>query len=318
MKYGYPSFVAPAMAAAFAFSGCSAGGGVQSVPASTNGAQPARAESHHVLSWIKPGNASKKLLYVVDRGAASVEIYTYPKLVHVGELTGFNTPLFDCADQAGNVWVVDYGTATVYEYAHGGTTPINVLSNVYNPYECDVNNKTGDLAVATNIVSSSLDLGEVAIYHNASGSPTVYSDRNFMLIDGLAYDNAGNLFVDGYGGSDHFHYAELPSGSSDFTEITLSESPASPGAVRWDGHYVVIGDYANTLYQTHGATVVSTITLNLPSSELRGFLIVHKKVVVADAYYSPSIDIFAYPAGGSPKKQIASGLTSPWDVALSL
>ena len=71
---------------------------------------------------------------------------------YTGELTGFIQPLFDCADNSGNVWISDYGpSGTLYEYAHGGTTPINQITHLSYPYACAVNRQNGDLTVAVNI-----------------------------------------------------------------------------------------------------------------------------------------------------------------------
>lgn len=90
-------------------------------------------------SWMKPTGAAQKLLYVTDSGSATVKVYTYPDLSYTGELAGFVLPLFDCADKSGDVWVSDYGSSgTLYEYAHGGTTPINELTGLSYPYSCAV------------------------------------------------------------------------------------------------------------------------------------------------------------------------------------
>src|SRR4029077_5972075 len=110
-------------------------------------------------SWMRPDAGGQKLLYVADSGSGTVKVYAYPSLVYDGELTGFIQPLFDCADKAGNVWIVDYAAGQMTEYAHGGTSPIATLTGLTNPYECSVDRPTGDLAVAENIESASVHLG---------------------------------------------------------------------------------------------------------------------------------------------------------------
>jgi len=304
------------MAAGFALSSCG-GDNIAGAPPASLGPQGRPVVGMRGHSWMKPGSKAQKLLYVTNYGSATVTVYAYPSLSYTGELTGFVFPLFDCADRAGNVWIVDYGAGTATKYAHGGTTPIRQLTDLSNPYQCGVDRKTGDLAVAVNDQASSQSLGQVAVYHKAKGSPSIYSDANFGLISGLAYDSNGNIFVDGYTPDDQFHYAELPAGSSTFTDITLSETPGSPGSLAWDGHYVDVGDYSNTIYQTQGATVVNTIDLTISYPSLRGFSMLSRKQLIAADGYGNAVDIFAYPAGGTPTKTITYALDTPWDVVLS-
>lgn len=300
-------------AAALGLPSCS-GGNLNGMPGVV-GAQSRHAAASASKSWIDPAGRTQKLLYVADSGSGTVEVYTYPNLSHAGELTGFEQPLFDCVDKAQNVWIIDYEAGTASEYAHGGTTMIGQITGLSEPYACSVNRKNGDLAIAVN-VPPSVSLGEVAVYHNASGSPTIYSDSNFALISGLAYDGAGNLWVDGLSPSDAFRYAELPFGASSLTDVTLSTTPSTSGAVVWDGHYIDVGDYTNTIYQTQGATVVNTLSLNLSNDTLRGYFVSGKKVIATDAYAN-FVGAFRYPGGGAPKKSISSGLNTPWDVVLS-
>jgi hypothetical protein len=265
---------------------------------------------------MKPLSSGDKLLYVTNSGSGTVTVYTYPKLSYAGELTGFQQPSFDCADKSGNVWIVDYDAGTATQYAHGGTTPINQLSDLTEPYACSVDPKSGNLAVAVNYNNGSVFRGEVAVFQHASGTRTIYGDPNSVLLSGLTYDNHGNLFVDGFGPSDAFHYAELPAGSSTFTNIELSTTPDWPGAVIWDGTHVDVGDYSNKIYQTQGAIVVNTIELNLPSSELRGYVVTSTKLIAAGSYANLVVT-FPYPQGGGAKKTLSYGVSTPWDVALS-
>lgn len=268
-------------------------------------------------SWVEPGSGAGKLLYVTNFGAGTVSIYKYPSLQYAGLLRGFQQPTFDCIDKQQDVWVVDYEAGAAYEYAHGGVDRIGAITGLSEPYACAVNRKNGDLAIAVNIPPSQ-PLGEVAIYHPGSGSPTTYSDSNFGLMSGLAYDDAGNLWVDGFSSSDAFRYAELPAGASSFTDITLNTIPDWPGAVVWDGKYVDIADETNTIYQTQGSTVVNTLSLNFSYTALRGFYVLPsgKKVIGADSYGN-LVGVFGYPGGGKMKKSTSYGVNTPWDVVLS-
>jgi hypothetical protein len=299
-----------ALLAGLALAGCSAG--------SSLGNQPTLAASrvgtlglhpNHTTSWMKPGTASQKLLYISDIVAGDVQVYTYPGVTSAGVLTGFSDPDGECTDRAGNVWIVD-AAGKIFEYAHGGTSPINVLQGLHAPISCSINVKTGDLAVATFDDS-------VSVFHNAQGTPTVYSDANFANTYYVGYDNAGNLFVDGHDALSTFHYAVLPAGSSTFTDITLSTVPSEPGNVQWDGAYMAVGDQSSTVYRTQGANVVGTLTL--PTVCLRQFYIAAaKKRIIAPDPCNANADVFAYPAGGPAIKTVSGGLSSPIGAVISL
>jgi hypothetical protein len=305
-------------AAALTLPSCG-GSNLAGTPAASSPLAATPTQAHRVVhSWMNPAGRAHELLYIADSGSATVKVYTYPGLSYTGELTGFVQPLFDCADNSGNVWISDYGlSGALYEYAHGGTTPINEFTGLPYPYACAVNRQNGDLAVAINVETASTNLGEVAIYHNGSGRPSIHSDHNFTLNSGLAYDNSGNLFIDGFAAGDAFHYAELPAGSSTFTDITLSTTPSSPGSVVWDGQYVDVSDDSNTIYQTQGSTVVHAISLKLSQDTLRGFFVPSPKKLIAPDAYANAVGVFRYPHGGSAKKSITSGLNTPWGVVLS-
>src|SRR5579871_5251079 len=95
---------------------------------------------HRQKSWMLPGAKTQSLLYVSNQGNGSVTAYTYVNgggLVLVGTLTGFSKPTGMCTDNAGNVWIPDYGTRLISEYAHGGTTPIfTIKEHIGLPFDC--------------------------------------------------------------------------------------------------------------------------------------------------------------------------------------
>ncbi len=214
-------------------------------PLSGKSSQPNPARPNHRASWMKPGVASQKLLYVSDLFAGVVDVFTYPGMTYAGQLTGFTFPTGECTDRAGNIWITDQASA-VYEFAHGGISPVNVITSGVNaPEGCAIDFKTGNLAV-----SDGND--QVLVFHNATGTPTTYSDANFSRTTFLGYDNQGNLFVDGENSAFAFHFAELPAGSSTFTDITLTTTPAVAGNVQWDGQYMAVGDQGSTIYRTAG------------------------------------------------------------------
>ena len=114
----------------FAFAGC---GGARST-----GAMPQTAAGS-AQTAANPGSKSGgDLLYVDDGGTdysgAYALAYTYPQGKHVATLTGFRRLTGECSDANGDVFIVAPGEelsnpTTVYEFAHGGTSPIAELSD---------------------------------------------------------------------------------------------------------------------------------------------------------------------------------------------
>lgn len=166
-------------------------------------------------------------------GCGGVCIFTYPEAKLKASISlGFAVG-GDCSDTAGNVFVTSDGQ--VLEYNHGGTSPISTLVVPGSAVACGVDPKTGNLAVAC----CGGSVGNVAIFQNAAGTPTLYQAGNGASY--LGYDNDGNLFVSGYiNGQNAF--AELPYGSSSFIPITLNGKSGGPGQVQWDGKYITLED----------------------------------------------------------------------------
>ena len=165
-------------------------------------------------SWMSPDAKKRNLLYVTDQGTGEVKVFSYPQGKLHGTLTGFNEPAGECADRAGDVFIVDGFANEVYEYAHGGKTPIATLSEPGEfPLGCSVDPSTGNLAVANYCSGASGQCtgpGSLAIYLDAKGSPTQYADPKLSHVDFCGYDAQGNLFVDGNGINGHaFAFAEF-------------------------------------------------------------------------------------------------------------
>lgn len=299
--------------AAFAATAVLAACSANSQLASTTLGQPPAANrqisGNHAKSWMDPAAKKLKLLYITDFGSAQVDVFTWPYLRLAGVLTGFNELRGECTDPSGYVWITDQAKGEVFEYAHGGTAPVNVLS-APDPLGCATSPTNGDLAVSYG------SAGQVLIYHNAAGSGIAVGDPNFAGTIFLGYDKTGDLFVDGYDSSGNFHYAELPAGSSSFTDITLSQTPAGIGNVQWDGKYMAVGDSGATIYQTQGSTVVSSTTLGNRCVE-QFFIVPSKHKVIAPDGCDEDAGVFAYPAGGSALQTISGGLLIPFGAVLS-
>src|SRR5580700_6025837 len=131
----------------FALAGC--GGAGTTVP---QGAM-AQSRAHKASgSWMLPEAKGDDLLYL--SAARGIYVYSYPKGKHVGTLTTPNYAAYECADATGDVFItsVEGSQQGVYEYAHGGSQPINFLP-LTEARACSVDPTTGNLAVIQ-------DLGE--------------------------------------------------------------------------------------------------------------------------------------------------------------
>ena len=118
-----------ACAAIVLVAGCSASQGQLSstVPARPNAAINSHAERGG--SWMAPDVKASDLLYIADDGTNDVYAYAYPHIKLKGTLTGFAVPYGECVDNVGDVFIVDMGGSDIVEYAHGGSSPIAVLSD---------------------------------------------------------------------------------------------------------------------------------------------------------------------------------------------
>ena len=252
---------------------------------------------------MAPDAKKQNLLYVSDVGTSFVvAVYSYPKGALEGLLTGLNgEPHGLCVDKAGDVFVPVGGGQETVEYAHGGTSPINTLSDPgYYPWDCAVDPTTGNLAVMNKRRQSSYG-GNVLIYKNASGSPTTYTDPELPSPSYAGYDDKGNLFVAGQDPGGQFGFAELPKGKKKFTSITLNEPIEAPGGVQWDGTYVTTVNqqaspsviYQFTISGSNGTEVGSTTLTR--SDDLQQFWIQGGRVISPQG---GTVEFYNYPAGG--------------------
>jgi hypothetical protein len=278
-----------------------------------------------------PAAKHEDLVYVTNDINNTVTVYSWLGHRLVGMLTGINQPYGACSDQSGNVWIVGWGKNQLFEYAHGGTTPLAILT-VHDPQanlnDCSVDPTTGNLAVTN--WGNNWDKGYVLIYAHATGTPKVYTGPGLWFYYGCAYDDKGNLFSDGWQAyvQDIFSLSELRKGGDTFTRLELfpTISPPLIGGIRWDGKYVAVGNLGD-LYQyqvtgNHAAIVGFTpLTTHWPV----GFFWIEtfangKQVIIApDAAGNPdAVQFWKYPEGGTPSATIDEDLYEPLGVTFSV
>jgi hypothetical protein len=299
--------LAPLAVAAF-LAGCS-GASLPGASAPSASQQASREHAATRSSRMAPQAKQQSLIYVSSVLTDDVYAYSYSTHQLMGTLTGFQAPYGLCSDKSSDVWVVNDGASEMVEYAHGGTSSIATLSDPSEyPEGCAIDPTTGNLAVAN--FSSNTGGGNVVIYTDAKGAPQAYSDPSIVDYRFCGYDAKGDLFVDGVNASSVFVLAELPKGSSTFTNIAISQKIEWPGGVQWDGKHIAIGDTDTvTVYQVDPSNGDVAGSTKLDGANyvdqfwVDGSVSTRKKAkkarVLAPSQDGSSLALYKYPAGGS-------------------
>ncbi len=265
------------------------------------------------------------LLYIADQDTNDVYIYSWPREKLEKTLTGFTGASNLCSDSSGNVYVPNYGSHNILEYAHGASSPFRQLKAPgENPYGCAVDPVTGDLAVA-NITSASSGPGDLLVYAKAKGKPKAYHNPTFLGFNSCSYDDSGNLFVDGYGPSYEFRFAELRNGKSVLDSVAVLQFINNPGGVLWDGKYITVGDATDGwIYEISVSGKTGKIkgsTLLKHSANVFQYWFYGKSVIATNirSFSNPSgfLGVWKYPGGGKPTDRIG-GLAKPDGVTISI
>jgi hypothetical protein len=263
---------------------------------------------------LPEATSMRRLLYVSDEGDNEVYVFSLPRAKLVETLTGFLGVSGVCSGKNGDVFVVDYDTAGIKEYRHGGTMPIAVLNDSDGtPIGCSLSPATGDLAVANAQTVNSTgetEPGDVAIYKNAAGTPQHYADRNLVYVNADSYDGGGNLYVSGTADSyQESAFAVLRKGATKLQTLTLNQSFANYAALQWDGQYLAVaGQTGAQIYRfkidgTKG-TKIGTITLGDISAIYDFWVQDHRLYAPAVSNSQTAVDFYSYPKGGKPTKSL--------------
>ncbi len=250
-----------------------------------------------MLPEAKTGN----LIYAAGQGHSYVISAKTGKLIGTID-TGAQSA---CSDSKGNVWLT--GQYNMLEFAHGGTTPVatlNLPGTNSEPNDCAVDPTTGNLAVP--FATESLHF-QLAVFTGAQGTPTVY-DTNGLQFCG--YDNAGNLFLDGYGSSGA-EMAELREGGNSISYISLENQNigGNPWEVQWDGQYITVEGLSRTAatinrLQISGSTaeIVRQTKFKRLTPANKGSWIQGSTVFLPWSNAHPRIGIWPYPVEGKATK----------------
>ncbi|HVR45242.1 MAG TPA: hypothetical protein VMT95_01180 [Candidatus Binatia bacterium] len=248
---------------------------------------------------------SSDLLYVI--GGDRVYMLSYPTGQPFGSFS-VNGPRQLCSDGKGNVFLT-LDSDQIAEYPHGSTTPIRTLSDPgEGPTGCSVDPTTGNLAVA-NGGSGSGSNANVVVYAGGSGSPETFTDASFAHFAFCGYDNAGNLFANGVSPSGQFRLAELPKGSSTFTDITLDKRVVGGGggSIQWDDKYMALAAQEGLIYRITGSSGHVLGTVKLKARKPYPIFWIQGNRIVSH-YAITKLGLWKYPSGGRPISKIAGFL----------
>src|SRR5579863_233810 len=222
-----------------------------------------------------------------------------------------------CSDASGNVFVTGIsppkkgiGQGHLYEYAHGRTRLIKTLTfNNAIPFGCSVDPASGTLAVSTVGLDNRGGALETFTTQGYEKSYYSYDIANFYY---CAYDDQGNLFVNGQGSGTQMYLNELLEGKNGLEEISLDKyvSVSGMGQLQWDGRNLTLEDLtANAIYRLgvsgSSAKVVGTTHIKgwngAALSTIDG-----NGVLVPSGVSATAIGFWKYPGGGTAVKTVSS------------
>jgi hypothetical protein len=309
-------------AAAAMLAGCGGSQPPIGAPSALSKARAITVQAVRGKSWMLPEAKSENLMYTSDVGMEGVLVYAYrrPGYKYVGFLLGLAAPNGECVDKAQNIYVAESsvgGGGAVFEYRHGGTTPIKILGVDGFAQSCAVDLTTGNLAV----IAYNGGRGLLSLFKKARGKPVVYTDNGFDMY-ACAYDPKGDLFIDG-DLSDNVQIDEMPQGSTQFENIALNQTPSTVGSIQWAGKHLAVGDAYEPIIDrfdiagTKGTEVGST-PLNDSSPFIGQFFIAADRVIVPTEPedYGGYLKIYDYPAGGKANRTL-SNFSLPVAVVIS-
>ncbi len=196
---------------------------------------------------------------------------------------------------------------SIAKYEHGATTPVQTYKVAGSAYSCSVNPKTHDLATVVFCIRVCGE--ELVVLRDQGRHRDRYQVAPLGTLLYCAYDNKGDLFVDGYNGT-QFGLAELPKGAHRFVAVSLKKHIKYAAQIQWDGEDLAIETRVNPeIYRvaisgSQGRIVGHTRLEGIGYRASQSW-IGDGMIVVPSAPYSKrpmELFFYNYPAGGQPVK----------------
>lgn len=264
---------------------------------------------------------AKRLLFVSDDASDDVFVYSLPGFRRKGRLTGFQEPQGLCSDAQGNVWVTSTVNSQIVKYSRTGRLLATLHDAGQWPVSCAVNQANGDLAVSNTTTTLGYS-GSIFVYSRGSGTPKVLQDPKEFNYYFVGYDDAGNIYEDGYSDKGHDPMvSRCKAGKTSCSAVSFSGATLYyPGGIAWDnvGKRVLIGDQAcggqpmSCVYSTtsSGSTLTVQSTTILNNYDGTGCDVAQGAIVRSSAVYvgpcitsassTSSVARWSYPQGGAP------------------
>jgi hypothetical protein len=244
------------------------------------------------------------------------------------QLTGFSLPQGLALDTAGNLYVADTNNSRIQVYAAGFKGPPTTINDPGEaPASVTIDSK-GNLGVA-NILTTGSGPGSVSFFNKGGTLLTTLSNPNFAKVLFDAFDDKGNLYIDGTNASGAFVAGEVVGGVSGkaITILATGNSVGYPGGIAISStDKIALDDQQNVTIFTYNAPVKGSLGMPIATTPLTGagdpisfaFTRTNKDIWVADAAHGgstsapsepnkfliSSADKYRYSKGGASSKDI--------------
>ena len=297
-------------------------GAMHESPAIPSHANHSASSTGSDLLYASGGTGTKGAVYV----------YSYPQGDLVQTLTGLIVPGGECVDASGDVFITAYAnpsftSSKIFEYVHGGKTPLATLNDPGIANGCAVDPRSGNLAVSNGQDASNPygNYGDIAIYSQAQGSPTMYYSSHYAF-GFCGYDNAGNLYLAATKAYDRRpQLVRFSEGSASFVPIKVRKpiyayDEFTP-SVQWNGSSMTISSTTAMGARSGASGTISIYALKISADKAAVSSITKLKVkgnahtgqswifdgAVAGIYYNKdwgNVGIWSYPGRGNPIQKI--------------
>lgn len=228
------------------------------------------------------------------------------------QLTGFSQPQGLALDTAGNLYVADTNNSRIQVYAAGFKgTPATINDPGEFPASVTIDSN-GNLGV-TNILTTSDGPGSVSFFNKGGTLLATLSNANFAKVIFDAFDDKGNLYLDGTNASGAFVAGEVVGGVSGtaITVLATGNSVGYPGGIAISSTgKIALDDQQNLTIFTYNAPMNGSLGMPIATTPLTGagdpisfaFTRTNKRIWVADAARPGSMAS----APGKPPKVLVS------------